>query len=135
MVNIFDSKKQENEHEVEIFSLSIVNVPSDEDAGPEAAPYKESLELMYLESNYQEHYNDWFKKKHSEAVPENYAKMACYASSLVVSMHTDYVEITSTNGFPLPIRIDGVDYEDYHAIKVQIVQNASIPIMTFLPIY
>ncbi len=120
---------------MEIWSLSAVNVPTEEDMGNEAVPYSRSMELMYMEGLYRGHFKDYLRKKRGIATPENYKKIICHMSSLVVSLHVDCAEITSASMRPLPIRIDGIDYEGYHSVKIQVVENLTIPLMTFLPIY
>ena len=132
---MFNSKKQEYEHESEIWYLSVINVPCERDIGIEATPFGDSIELMYMENIYQNHCKDYFKRKKGIVSMENYNRIICHVNSLVVNRYVDYVEVSSVNDLNLPIRIDGIDYNDYHCIKINIVKDIKVPLMTFLPIY
>ena len=71
-----------NSKQLSIWSLSVVNVPTQTDKGTEAEPLKGYLELFYIESMFRSHIKDYYRKKQHHSIAQKYEKIMYHVNGL-----------------------------------------------------
>lgn len=120
-----------------IYSLTVSNVPSENDKTTPAIPSAEWLELSYIEPDSAQQETAYMKRIKSKKTGDTQTNVNVAVSTLYSSLHISSGVISSAENTLMDILVDGVLYGPYSGIRIEPLKqdNGSVmyvPAMVFL---